>query len=436
MASPASNDASVLIVGAGTFGLSTSFHLAKRGYKNVTCLDPWNVPSRSSAGWDISKIARTEYANPIYTRIAHESLDAWRDLEPFASAKLFHQTGWLYMKPHDVPPAVASRFETALQQTKLVGDISQVEYLPDENAIKIKCPLISGDLNGWSGIFNGNAGWVEAKRSMEVLVEECSRLGVRFISGPAGTMKSLLRGEHDNEVLGVVAQDGTEHLADLVILATGAWSESLLNFEGQLFSGAYNLCHIQLTPEEAEKYASLPVLNAPTRGYCFPPTKDGIFKIASLGYTNTNYVDLPAHPQFRVSVPRDRAFNPTDTLSEESIAECRKIAQACLPELGDRDLCYSAMCWDTESFDFNWIISPHPSSTRLFIATAGSGHTFKNLPVVGKYVADCVEGNLPSDLREAWRWRPDRVRDFPPLERVDIKSMHGWRHDGKSETDV
>jgi len=335
------------------------------------------------------------------------------------------------MNPSDMSTAAAERFERGLENTRQYGDGSQIEYLTDENAIKAKCSLLTGDLKGWSGIFNGNAGWVEAKRSMEVLGEYCVQHGVKFISGPSGVMAEFIRDPQTNAVIGVQAEDGTQHHADRIILSAGAWSESLLDFEGQVFSGAYELAHIQLSEEERERYASLPVLHAPNKGYCFPPTQDGIFKIASLTYTQTNYTTLNGR---LVSVPRDRSLNPTDTLSEEGIAECRKIAQACLPELGDRPLVYSAMCWDTESIDFNWIISPHPSSpSTLYIATAGSGHSFKNLPVVGKYVCDCLEGKLPENLRETWRWRPDKVVDAPCVNRVDIKDLHGWRHDGKSE---
>ncbi|TFK52789.1 hypothetical protein OE88DRAFT_1656378 [Heliocybe sulcata] len=57
----ADKDASILIVGAGTFGLSTAFHLVERGYKDVTCMDRWAVPSKSSAGWDISKRVQAWY---------------------------------------------------------------------------------------------------------------------------------------------------------------------------------------------------------------------------------------------------------------------------------------------------------------------------------------------------------------------------------------
>ena len=47
----------ILIVGCGTWGSSTTLHLVRRGYKHVTVLDPYEVPSPISAGNDINKIA-------------------------------------------------------------------------------------------------------------------------------------------------------------------------------------------------------------------------------------------------------------------------------------------------------------------------------------------------------------------------------------------
>lgn len=39
MSAPPSKTDPIVIVGAGIFGLSTSLHLARRGYKNVTVFD-------------------------------------------------------------------------------------------------------------------------------------------------------------------------------------------------------------------------------------------------------------------------------------------------------------------------------------------------------------------------------------------------------------
>ena len=45
----------ILIVGCGTWGSSTALWLARSGYKNVTVLDPYPVPSAISAGNDVNK---------------------------------------------------------------------------------------------------------------------------------------------------------------------------------------------------------------------------------------------------------------------------------------------------------------------------------------------------------------------------------------------
>lgn len=62
---------SILIVGAGTFGLSTALHLAWTGYKNITVVDRSStLPSTYSAGNDLNKIVRAEYEDDWYTELA------------------------------------------------------------------------------------------------------------------------------------------------------------------------------------------------------------------------------------------------------------------------------------------------------------------------------------------------------------------------------
>lgn len=61
----------VLIIGGGTFGLSTAYHLAKSGYTDVTVLDKSQfLPSEDSAGNDLNKIIRAEYEDPWYAELA------------------------------------------------------------------------------------------------------------------------------------------------------------------------------------------------------------------------------------------------------------------------------------------------------------------------------------------------------------------------------
>ena len=71
---------------------------------------------------------------------------------------------------------------------------------------------------------------------------------------------------------------------------------------------------------------------------------------------------------------------------------------------------------DLATFDSYWILGPHPSSPEtLFLATGGNGHTFKNLPNVGKYVVQSLEGTLDPELAEAFRWRPFAEIGLPTM---------------------
>lgn len=68
----------ILIVGGGTFGLSTAYHLAKSGYKNITVLEKDVViPSDVSAGNDLNKIIRAEYEDPWYAELALVKIPRW-----------------------------------------------------------------------------------------------------------------------------------------------------------------------------------------------------------------------------------------------------------------------------------------------------------------------------------------------------------------------
>jgi sarcosine oxidase/L-pipecolate oxidase len=49
-------DESVLVIGAGTWGISIAYQLAKRGYKRINVLDAHDFPSSISAGNDLNKI--------------------------------------------------------------------------------------------------------------------------------------------------------------------------------------------------------------------------------------------------------------------------------------------------------------------------------------------------------------------------------------------
>jgi len=106
----------------------------------------------------------------------------------------------------------------------------------------------------------------------------------------SGTFDRLILSEDGTTCIGAITKDGTEYLADRVILAAGAWSPALIDLEDQCCSKvmltntpidadadgsfskqAWVWAHLQLTPEEIKDYAGCPVVYNEDIGFFFEP---------------------------------------------------------------------------------------------------------------------------------------------------------------------
>ena len=71
--------------------------------------------------------------------------------------------------------------------------------------------------------------------------------------------------------------------------------------------------------------------------------------------------------------------------------------------LSDRALGILTDLWNSRpTCDF--IVTYHPEQKNLFLATGGSGHGFKFLPVIGEKIVDAIEGKLESEFARLWKW--------------------------------
>lgn len=81
--------------------------------------------------------------------------------------------------------------------------------------------------------------------------------------------------------------------------------------------------------------------------------------------------------------------------------------------------------------DLNFRVCSYPNTKNLFVATVGSNHGFKFLPIIGKYVIDMLEGKLSEDYKELWSWKngrvPEGTQDPHPWPLRDLSDLSGWR---------
>ncbi|OJD33973.1 fad dependent oxidoreductase [Diplodia corticola] len=419
-------EAPILIIGSGTFGASTAYHLAKRGYTDITCIDKNPFPSVDSAAYDLNKIIRTEYDEPLYSDMAIEAIQAWR--QPLF-ADIFHETGWLVTTSGD--PEAAKRLRQAYQNLVDRGQAEGVEFVETKQDIVKHVPQLAAakGIDEWKGFWNPQAGWAHARKALEKVGGEAMSMGVRFIGGPDGQMVGIE--EEDGKVKGVRVASGKVHTASKYILCTGAASPAVLpELAPHLWSKCWTLGHVEVTDEELAQFKNCPVVDNRELGFFFEPDPETRWikicnEFQGYQYRVGEYQDGNKTTQY--SVPYYASEHPGEGIPEEAMDGIKKLVDAVIPQFSGRKIHGASICWCTDTADRHFLFDFHPKypGNEFLLATGDSGHGFKFLPIIGSYIADALEGK-ERGLRQEWRWhnRPWGHDDSRPGERVkDLREV-------------
>ncbi|KAF3011192.1 hypothetical protein E8E13_011592 [Curvularia kusanoi] len=280
------------------------------------------------------------------------------------------------------------------------------EQLDSASTTKKLFPVLSGPLSpDLYGYCNRTAGWADAAKGVLYFRDLCIEKGVSFISGAQGTVTGFDKDARENIVAARTAS-GHNVEGKHFVLAAGAWTNKLVPMYNSTIATGQVLGYTKLTQEEMQQLKDLPVyLNFETGWFVFPPHEDtGFLKVAvhGWGYTRSESDGLSSP----VTAPRS---NRVDFAPADGVQRLRQGLREVLPEIAERGFDRTAVCWynDTPTGDF--IMDYHPDHANLFLATGGSGHAFKFLPVLGKYTAKAFTRSLPTDLAEKWRFRKEYV---------------------------
>ncbi|KAJ6098912.1 hypothetical protein N7467_000447 [Penicillium canescens] len=388
----------IIIIGAGVFGLSTAYELSSREYKNITVLDRFLPPVPDGSSVDISRIIRMEYADPVYHQMAQEAMQGWKT----SFKDYYHHSGFAILSETSSNPYI----EKILQIIEAQG--GSLDASPNANSLKKMYPDIRADYSALNAYHNSDGGWADAEGSIRHLANLCKINGVSFITGKRGTVQTLQK--EGGRVNGVNVLSGEFLPASQVILATGAWSNLLLDMSYAASASGQPVGFIQLTPEEASNLQRIPVMINLTSGiFAFPPQPGtNILKVARHSYGFGTAIKSDDGGRIVSSPKRDSNNANQSFLPEEADQALRDGLRQLLPEFANHPWSILRLCWYTDTPEGDFIIDHHPALKGLFLATGGAGHAFKFLPVLGRYIADCFEHRASAALRQKWRLRlPD-----------------------------
>lgn len=371
----------VIVTGAGLFGLTAAVELAGRGW-GVRLMDPGPLPRPTGASVDVSKMVRLDYgADVFYTQMAAEAMRGWDEWNRRWDPPPFHEDGLLVLSRGGMGRGT---FEVDSHET-LTGMGHELQ--------RVRPAELRRSFSAWNaerfpiGYLNPRGGWVDSAAVMRKLLREARRRGVAVEQG-----RSFARPlEEGGRVVGVRTTGGEDHRADHVVVAAGAWTPSLLpELRDVMTATGHPLFYFRVEDPDRWRGPRFPPWTADiarTGWYGFPALEDGTLKIGHHG------------PGRNVDPDQLRIVEPSWT------ERCRAFLGGALPELADAPLIDTRLCLYCDTFDGDFWIDRHPNRIGLTVAAGGSGHAFKFAPLLGTIVADVVEGKT-NRWAQRFRWRP------------------------------
>jgi len=212
---------SVVVVGGGIIGLSIALKLADAGHQ-TTVLDA--APGARAASWAAGGMLAPHHemlnhgalTDLVLWRMGAESLALW----PEMAIRLGGQAEIDLQLAGGLVPECASHDASQLATAGAALQASGVAIERLSAAeLRTRAPAIQGEGGGWWL----PGGQVDPRRVLGKLQEACVAANIALHYGVSAT--AIERG-------GVRLVDGTQHAADEVVLASGAWSPELARLSG------------------------------------------------------------------------------------------------------------------------------------------------------------------------------------------------------------
>lgn len=357
--------ADVVIIGGGIMGVSTAFHLASRGVKNIVLLERHRL-GRGSSAKPMGGV-RANFSDPNNVMLGQRSLESFRTFyEDFGTNIELTQVGYLFLARTEQEVAdleLATKVQNELGvRSRMVDpkELVQINPFVDEQAVL-------------AGSFSPDDGFACPAAAVNGYARACIQLGVTILdmtevlnieTGPDG-----VRSVETN--LGVIS-------TDKVVCAAGAWSAAIGEMAGHVLPVEPVRRMIGITPQQPLKHPSVPF------------TLD----LGTKMYWHNYYNGL------LVGISHDTAPGFDRDFTFEWLDEFNAAASVVAPSLMNPRLDEGWAGLYENTPDRNAIIGASSKVPGFFYITGFSGHGFLQGPAAGEFMADIIQGKesfLPAD---------------------------------------
>ena len=355
----------VIVVGVGSMGASTCWHLARRGLR-VLGLEQGPIPNPEASFAGLTRAIRLSYAeHPDYVPLLQGAYKYWEVLEEESGEEILRLTGALYMGPPN--GELVSGASLSAEQHGLAHTLYTHAEL-EENWPQFQLP------DSFEGLYEDKAGYLLSERAVEAFVAEARKHGADLRGGEMVTNWISTNS-------GVRVQVGNnEYSAQHLVIAAGAWTGKILNDMSLPLVVTRQVLGWVAPPRPdnfiSDKFPVWVIDGNKGEGvhYGFPITPDG-----SGGEGLKLALHWPGKKVDPSIVIRDKLPNDDSDIQD---ALTRYLPNGRGPLLSQR------VCLYTNSSDGDFIIDRHPKFPQVSLACGFSGHGFKFASVIGEVLAD------------------------------------------------
>ncbi|WP_136603721.1 N-methyl-L-tryptophan oxidase [Paenibacillus dokdonensis] len=362
----------VIIVGAGSMGMSAGYYLARAGVRTLL-IDAFDPPHQEGSHHGEPRLIRHAYSgHPVYTDMAIRAHQLWNEVEDLTETHLLVQSGVLNITDPDLYSLSKRIVEAAKHGV-------QAEKL-DAAEMRRRWPGLDIPEH-FEAMYEPAAGYLRSEACIQAYRALALFHGAELLTHTAVTGITARKGS-----VIIHTRNGKYH-GSCAILTAGAWFSTLAPFVSLPVRAVRKVVGWFETSTPDFQTGRFPgfTLNTQEGGYYgFPDIGGAGLKIgrhdAGLGWK-------PGNPVL-----------PFGSLQEDE-GELRSVLEKYMPGAAGR-LTKGAVCKYELSPDEDFIIDRHPQYPNILVAGGFSGHGFKFSSVVGEICSQLVMDEQPQhDIR-------------------------------------
>ncbi|TVX96442.1 N-methyl-L-tryptophan oxidase [Cohnella terricola] len=353
----------VIVVGAGSMGMSAGYELSRRGLKTLL-IDAFAPPHTEGSHHGDTRLIRHVYSGgPTYVKLALRADERWRELEEETGEQLLVRAGVLNI----ADPSVYSyegRFRDAREHGVTFEEL-------DAGQVRERWPGVQLP-ERYRAMYEPDAGYLYSDKCVAAYKKLAIQSGAKLLTG------TFVKDVVPSRSFVTVVTDEGEYMAHKVVVSAGAWFKTLEPF-------------VRLPIRAVRKVVAWFEPSSPAfdegrfPGFTFGDENGGFYGFPSIAGSGVKIGRHDGGEEWRPGEP----LTPFGSLPEDE-ADLRRALGSFIPGAAGK-LLRGAACKYEHTPDEHFIIDTHPVHPNVLLAGGFSGHGFKFASAVGELLANKIE---------------------------------------------